>query len=262
MTIHDFITRKQSHTPITMLTCYDYWSARLLEQTGVDALLVGDSAAMVMHGYPDTTAADTQMMVYHVQAVRRGAPESFIIADMPFLSCRKGIPAAIEQVDTLIKAGANAVKIESLAGQEEVIEAIVLAGVPVMGHLGLTPQAVNQLGGYRVQGRNETAGNAIISDARRLEELGCFSLVLECVPASLAAETAGELDIPVIGIGAGAQVDGQVLVLHDMLGLVGGHTPKFVRSFLSGSELVTKAVSDFIEATREGSFPSKNESYT
>ncbi len=244
-----------------MVTCYDSWSAALIAQSSVDCMLVGDSAAMVMHGFTDTVQADTDMIALHIRAVRRGAPDSFLIGDMPFLSCRKGLYHAMDCTEKLMKSGADAVKIEGAAGHEKIISHIVQSGVPVMGHLGLTPQSVHLLGGYRVQGKTEADGEIIAGQAHRLQELGCFALVLECVPAALAQRISAELEIPVIGIGAGAGTDGQVLVLHDLLGLSGGHKPKFVREFMPGSSLVTEALQKYAEQTKSGEFPLDKESY-
>jgi 3-methyl-2-oxobutanoate hydroxymethyltransferase len=244
-----------------MVTCYDAAFARVLEVSQVDCILVGDSAAMVMHGQPDTLGATVELMAMHTAAVRRGAPTRFLVGDMPFLSFRKGIPAALDAVGALMRAGAQAVKLEGVRGHEDVITAITGSGVPVMGHLGLTPQSVNALSGFRVQGRSEDDAARILEDAKRLESLGCFSLVLECVPSALAARITRSLSIPTIGIGAGIDCDGQVLVLQDMLGLSTGHRPKFVRSYLDGFERVREAFDRFDADVKQGAFPSASESY-
>lgn len=261
LTIQDFSAMKERGVPISMVTCYDSWSAALIEQSDIDCILVGDSLAMVMHGYDTTIFADSLLVSLHVQAVRRGSPSSFIIGDMPFLSYRKGLEEAMRVVEQIMRAGANAVKLEGLYGHEEIISHIVASGVPVMGHLGLTPQSVHQLGGYRVQGRSAEDGEHMVQSARRLQELGCFALVLECVPADLAEKIAADVTVPVIGIGAGSSVDGQVLVLHDMLGLSTGHTPKFVRSYMNGADLVVQALNAYDRETKDRSFPSRKESY-
>jgi len=253
---------KNEKRKLTMLTCYDAWTARLLAQTDLDIFLVGDSAAMVVHGFDTTLAATTEMMSLHTAAVRRGAPRAFLVADMPFLSFRRGVNEALDCVDALMKAGANAVKLEGVRGHEEIVESIVGSGIPVMGHLGLTPQSVHALGGFRVQGREERAAEALMRDARRLEELGCFSLVLECVPSLLAARVTTELRIPTLGIGAGADCDGQVLVLQDMLGMNSAFRPKFVRTFQDGEKSVRDCTQAFVNAVRAGSFPNASESYT
>lgn len=261
MNILDFRKKKQHGIPVTMVTCYDHAFAALLNDSPVDCLLVGDSAAMVMHGHDSTIAADLQMMSSHTKAVRSGAPDAFIIADMPFLSYRKGVPRALDAVEELMKAGASAVKLEGLTGHEQVIEHIVSSGVPVMGHLGLTPQSVHAMGGYRVQARGAEAAGHLLEAALRLQELGCFSLVLECVPAAAAAEVSRQLEIPVIGIGAGADTDGQVLVLQDLLGMSPGKKPRFVREFLPGRELIGQALRRFTEEVAERTFPGDEESY-
>lgn len=257
----DFAAAKAAGRKISMVTCYDSSLARVLESSAVDCILVGDSAAMVMHGQTDTLAATVELMALHTAAVRRGAPTRFLIGDMPFLSFRKGVPAALDAVAALMRAGAQAVKLEGVAGHEDVIEAIVGSGVPVMGHLGLTPQSVNALSGYRVQGRREDDAVRIVEDARRLEELGCFSIVLECVPSALGARITKALSIPTIGVGAGIHCDGQVLVLQDLLGLTGGHRPKFVRTYLDGNEVVRDAIDRFDRDVKQGAFPAAAESY-
>jgi len=257
----DFAAAKAEARKISMVTCYDASLARVLEASAVDCLLVGDSAAMVMHGHPDTLAATVELMAMHTAAVRRGAPTRFLVADLPFLSYRKGVPAALDAVAAMMRAGAQAVKLEGVQGHEEVITAIVGSGVPVMGHLGLTPQSVNALAGFRVQGRSEDDAARILADARRLEELGCFSLVLECVPASLAAKITRALSIPTIGIGAGAECDGQVLVLQDLLGLSNGFRPKFLRTYFDGFGQVRDAVDRFDRDVKQGAFPAAAESY-
>lgn len=257
----DFGAAKSAGRKISMVTCYDAAFARVLEASQVDCILVGDSAAMVMHGHPDTLAATVELMALHTAAVRRGAPTRFLIGDLPFLSFRKGIPAALDAVAALMRAGAQAVKLEGVAGHEDVIAAIVGSGVPVMGHLGLTPQSVNALAGFRVQGRSNGDAERIVEDAERLEALGCFSIVLECVPSALGARITKAMGIPTIGIGAGAYCDGQVLVLQDLLGLSGGHRPKFVRTYLDGSAAVREALDRFDSDVKQGVFPAATESY-
>jgi 3-methyl-2-oxobutanoate hydroxymethyltransferase len=257
----DFAAAKAEGRKISMVTCYDAALARVLEASQVDCILVGDSAAMVMHGHSDTLAATVELMALHTAAVRRGAPTRFLIADLPFLSFRKGVPAALDAVAAMMRAGAQAVKLEGVAGHEDVIAAIVGSGVPVMGHLGLTPQSVNALAGFRVQGRSEDDAARILDEARRLESLGCFALVLECVPSRLAASITRSLSIPTIGIGAGAECDGQVLVLQDLLGLSNGHRPKFLRTYLDGFGQVRDAIDRFDSDVKQGAFPTAAESY-
>lgn len=257
----EFAAAKAAGSRISMVTCYDACLAAVLEASAVDCLLVGDSAAMVMHGHPDTLAATIELMSLHTAAVRRGAPTRFLIADLPFLSFRKGVPAALDAVAALMRAGANAVKLEGVAGHEEVVTAIAGSGVPVMGHLGLTPQSVHALAGFRVQGRSEADAARILAEALRLEELGCFALVLECVPAALAASITRALRIPTIGIGAGPACDGQVLVLQDLLGLSNGFRPKFLRSYADGFADFRDAVDRFDQDVKQGAFPTAAESY-
>lgn len=262
MTTAELKKRKSAGEKLTMVTCYDAWSARLLESSPVDFILVGDSAAMVMHGFKDTIPATVEMIAAHVAAVRRGAPSKFVIADLPFLAFRGDLNSNIRAVQTLMQAGANAVKLESSDGNLPFVRHLVESGVPVMGHIGLTPQFVNAFGGFKVQGRDVEAGRKILADARALEEAGCFSVVLECIPQTLAAEITGSLKVPTIGIGAGAMCDGQVLVLHDLLGLSGDFKPKFVRRYLEGGELMADAVKRFCRDVREGQFPDGTEGYS
>jgi 3-methyl-2-oxobutanoate hydroxymethyltransferase len=257
----DFAAAKAAGRKISMVTCYDASLARVLEASKVDCILVGDSAAMVMHGQPDTLGATVELMAMHTAAVRHGAPTRFLIGDLPFLSFRKGVPAALDAVAALMRAGAQAVKLEGVTGHEDVITAITGSGVPVMGHLGLTPQSVNALAGFRVQGRSEDDAARILEDAKRLESLGCFSLVLECVPSTLAARITRSLSIPTIGIGAGIDCDGQVLVLQDLLGLSNGHRPKFLRTYLDGFGQVRDALDRFDSDVKQGAFPTAAESY-
>lgn len=261
MTILDFYKMKKESKKISMVTSYDYWSAQLLNETEINCLLVGDSLTQVMHGYPSTVFADTDLMALHTKAVSRGAPNKFIVADMPFLSVRKGLTSAMESVDKLMKSGAHAVKIEGISGHEDVVKNIVESGVPVMGHLGLTPQSVHQLGGYKVQGKDKETSDFIFQSALKLQELGCFSIVLECVPTKLATEITQSLNIPIIGIGAGPYTDGQVLVFHDLLGLTSGHKPKFLKTFSDGRELFKESLNQFDVEVKDNIFPSPEESY-
>ena len=255
--------KRQKHDgkPIAMVTCYDAWSAQILARTDVDCLLVGDSLAVVMHGFESTVHATIDMMTLHTAAVARSAPSKFIIADMPFLSCSRGIETALDAVHSLMQAGASAIKIEGAAHQLPIIQQIVEAGVPVMGHLGLTPQSVHNLGGHRVQGQSKAAAEKIMQEARMLEDAGCFALVLECVPNRLAECLTASLGVPTIGIGAGPHTDGQVLVLHDLLGVNPEFSPKFLRRYANLHELVQGAVEAFSRDVTEKSFPSYEESY-
>lgn len=257
----EFQAAKARSRKLSMVTCYDAWTARILASTEVDALLVGDSAAMVMHGFPDTTAATIEMMCSHTAAVARGRPEKLIVADMPFLSTRQGLPHAVAAAGDLIRAGAQAVKIEGFSGHEELIPHLVESGIPVMGHLGLTPQSIHVLGGHKVQGRDQEAADRVREDALRFMDAGAFALVLECVPSVLAARISQALDIPVIGIGAGADTDGQILVLQDLLGANPGFKPKFLRTYESLHDRIVAAVDKFADQSATGDFPRETESY-
>ena len=257
MKIQDFRRFKEEGRKISMVTAYDYAMARIVNASAVDCVLVGDSAAMVMHGHPSTLPATTGMMALHAAAVARGAPGKFIVADMPFLSFRKGIRAAMDCVQALMQAGACAVKLEGVAGHEDVVGHIVRSDVPVMGHLGLTPQSVHRLGGYRAQGADARSAKLILEQAARLEALGCFALVLECVPDELAGRISAKLKIPTIGIGAGPLTDGQVLVLHDLLGMYQDISPKFVKRYLQGFALMKDALDRFDSEIKSGIFPAR-----
>jgi 3-methyl-2-oxobutanoate hydroxymethyltransferase len=261
MNVLDFQTCKTRQEKIVMLTCYDYTSARIVQDSDVDVILVGDSAAMVMHGYGTTIPADVEMMCRHIESVARGTKNKFIVGDMPFLSFRQSLTDNMRAVASVMKAGAHAVKLEGIEGNTETIVHIVKSGVPVMGHLGLTPQSVNQLGGYRVQGRGDRAAKALREEALACEQAGCFALVLECVPDELAAEITASLSIPTIGIGAGAGTDGQVLVMQDLLGLSSDFKPKFVRKYLDGRKLWQEAFNAYASDVKSGQFPATDESY-
>ena len=260
-TVLDFQKARASQRPISMVTSYDSWSAALIEKSPIDCILVGDSAAMVMHGESNTLAATVDMMALHTRAVRKGAPDTFIVTDLPFLSYRKGIPATMDAVQAICQAGAQAVKLEGADGHLDVIRHIVESGVPVMGHLGLTPQSVHTLGGHRVQGRNSQAAQKLIHQAKALEAAGCFSIVLECIPESLAGQITDAVTLPTIGIGSGPGTSGQVLVFQDLLGLNTGFHPVFVRKYLEGDKLIGHALEGFAEDVKERSFPTLNESY-
>ncbi|MBU0934765.1 MAG: 3-methyl-2-oxobutanoate hydroxymethyltransferase [Spirochaetes bacterium] len=254
-TIPDFKAAKEAGRRIAMLTCYDVSTAAILQDAGIDAVLVGDSVAMVVHGHPSTTTATIDMIETHIRAVRSGAPDLCVVGDMPFLSTRRGLAAGVDAAGALIRAGANAVKIEGLSGHEELIPALVGGGVPVMGHLGLLPQSVNVLGGYSKRGKDVDEADRIVQDARELERLGCFAMVLECIPAKLAARIQAEVGIPTIGIGAGLACDGQILVSNDMLGLTAGYVPAFAKRYLNAHELFRQAFTEYIEEVRQGEFP-------
>lgn len=261
MNIINFSDKKKSGDKITMITCYDYTSACLLAKTNIDCLLVGDSLAMTMHGFKDTLSATLEMMCLHTAAVKRGAGNKFVVGDMPFLSYRKSLSDNIIAVQAMMQAGADAIKIENADGNLELIEHLVKSGIPVMGHLGLTPQFVLAFGGYKVQGKTNEAAEKIKQDALLLQKAGCFSLVLECVPPQLAQEITNSLTIPTIGIGAGSHTNGQVLVIQDMLGLNADFKPKFVKQYLNGFELIQHAVNQYVDEVSTGVFPQDEHSY-
>jgi 3-methyl-2-oxobutanoate hydroxymethyltransferase len=244
-----------------MVTAYDAWSARLLADCPVDCLLVGDSAMMVVHGEKDTLGATPELMAMHTRSVAVGAPGKFIVSDMPFLAARKGEAHALDCAAMLLRAGAHAVKVEGAQGHIHVIRHLVESGIPVMGHLGLTPQWVRGMGGFRVQARGAEAAGQLREDAAALEQAGVFALVLECIPQDLAREVTSALRIPTIGIGAGAGCDGQVLVLHDMLGLNPDFKPRFARRFGDGADLVRAAAARYCDAVRGGEFPAPEEGF-
>jgi 3-methyl-2-oxobutanoate hydroxymethyltransferase len=260
-TIQDFLSAKKENRKIVMVTCYDYWSAKILNNTDIDSVLVGDSASMVMHGFKTTVNASIAMMVNHVQAVKRGMPDKFLVADMPFLEHRKGLTRAMNGIDRLMKAGAQAIKLEGADGNLELVEHIVKSGVPTMGHLGLTPQSVHKFGGFKVQGKGNGDSLKLIEDAKKLEGAGCFSIVLELVPSETAAKITEALKIPTIGIGAGSASSGQILVLQDLLGMDKDFNPKFLKKYLNGFELITSAINSYAKEVKEVKFPSKEESF-
>ena len=262
MDILAFQRAKAQHKKLTMVTCYDYAFASILAQTEIDCLLVGDSVAMVYHGHPSTVHATVEMMALHTAAVARGAGKKMVIADLPFLIDRQGIDKAMQAVQRLMQAGAHAVKLEGVDGQEPLIENLVAAGVPVMGHLGLTPQSINQLGGHKVQCRDDGGQARLTAQAKRLQASGCFGVVLECVPAHIAQSVTEQLVIPTIGIGAGVATDGQVLVLPDLLGLDPNFSPKLVKKYCQGFDVVSHAVNTYVQEVQQGIFPSAQHSYS
>ncbi|MDQ7006387.1 MAG: 3-methyl-2-oxobutanoate hydroxymethyltransferase [Acidobacteriota bacterium] len=248
--------------PLVMLTAYDAPSARIADEAGVDLLLVGDSLAMVVLGYEDTLRVDLEDMVRHTAAVARTRPQALVVADMPYLSYHTGPADAVRAAGRLVREGhAEAVKLEGGRRRREVIEALVGAEIPVMGHLGLTPQSLNAMGGYRVQGRALEQVDALLEDARILEEAGVFALVLEGVPAEVARRVTAQVGVPTIGIGAGADCDGQVLVFHDLLGLGDGPLPKFVKAYADLRRQAVSAVSAFADQVRSGAFPTPRHAY-
>jgi len=260
VTTLDFLRMKQRRQPISMLTAYDYPTALAMDQAGIDSILVGDSLGMVVLGYPDTLSVTMDDMLHHCKAVARGAHASLLIGDMPFMSYQVSPQEAVRNAGRFLQeAGMDAVKLEGGRDRQDAIRLIVSAGIPVMGHIGLTPQSVHQLGGYRLQGRNSAEARRLLDDARILQDAGCFSLVLESVPSQLATLISQELEIPSIGIGAGPGCDGQVLVTHDLLGLFERFTPRFVKQYANLSQEMTLAFNQYSQDVREHRFPANEQ---
>lgn len=261
--ILDLQRKKTEGQPITMLTAYDYPGAILVDEAGIDLILVGDSLAMTVLGYPNTVSVTVDEMLHHCKAVARGAKRAFLIGDMPFMSYQIERNEAVRNAGRFIKeAGMDAVKLEGGREVVETTQAIVKAGIPVMGHLGLTPQTATKLGGYKVQGKTAAAAQHLLEDALALEEAGCFSLVLEAVPAAVAKAVSQRLIIPTIGIGAGPNCDGQVLVFHDILGLFDRFTPKFVKKYADLRPAILAAFQAYRQEVEAGEFPTANHSFT
>ncbi len=261
-TINDFRLRKESGMPVSMITCYEYSLARIIDETPMDVILVGDSLGNVIAGYDTTIPVTVDQIIYHSEIVRRGAPSKFVVADMPFMSYHVSVEDSLRNAGRIMKeTGVNAVKLEG--GREfcPVVQALTAASIPVMGHLGLTPQSVHKLGGYSVQGREEEKRKRLIEDALLLQEAGAFSIVFEKVPASLATEISEKLTIPTIGIGAGNGCDGQVLVINDLLGMDNGFHPKFVKKYADLYTVSKQAIESYDREVKERSFPSKEFSY-
>ncbi len=262
-TIITFKQSKQQGRKISMLTAYDYSTAKLMDEAGINAILVGDSLGNVVLGYKDTLSVTMEDMIHHGAAVARGAKNAMVVVDMPFMSYQASVYDAVVNAGRLMKEGrASAVKLE---GGKEVcpqVKAVTEAGIPVMGHLGLTPQSINALGGHRVQGKTQQAAQKLLDDARALQEAGAFAVVLECVPEKLADKVTKELEIPTIGIGAGSGCDGQVLVYQDMLGMFSDFTPKFVKKFANVGQVMKEAFKSYIDEIQQGSFPSQEHCYS
>jgi len=255
MKVNDFQKKKIRNEKITLVTCYDATSAKIVEASEVDAILVGDTAAMTMHGYPTTVPATLDMMVWHTQSVSRVIKRKFIVGDLPFLSYRHSLAKSMQAVQAILQAGAQAIKLEGVEGNQDLIQHIVESGVPVMGHLGLTPQSVHSLGGFRIQGRGELSAETLIKHAQRLQEAGCFAIVLECIPVSLAHRVTESLHIPTIGIGAGPYTSGQILVWQDLLGMQEDLNIKFVKRYLNGFELIKKALNTYHHEVQRAHYP-------
>ncbi|MDC0759816.1 3-methyl-2-oxobutanoate hydroxymethyltransferase [Brevibacillus sp. AG] len=248
--------KKETRTPITMVTAYDYPSAKLVDEAGADMILVGDSLGMVVLGYDSTIPVTMEDMLHHTKAVTRGAKRAFVVADLPFLSYHGTVEEAVKNAGRLMQEGlAKAVKMEGGRELAPIITRCVQAGIPVVGHIGLTPQSVHQLGGYKVQGRDLEAAKKLLDEALAIQEAGAFAIVLECVPEEVAGMIANKLDIAVIGIGAGATCDGQVLVFHDMVGYASDITPKFVKRYANIGETIREAVETYNKEVEARSFP-------
>lgn len=257
-----FKKAKEEKRKLTMLTAYDYSFAKLMDESGVDSILVGDSVGMVCLGYEDTLSVTMEDMIHHTAAVSRGAKNALVVADMPFMSYQTSVYDAVVNAGRLIKEGrAHAVKLEGGFEVTEQIKAIVAASIPVVGHIGLTPQSINAFGGFKVQGKSEEAAQKLLDEARAVEKAGAFAVVLECVPEKLAAKISEEISIPTIGIGAGAGCDGQVLVYQDMLGLFSDFTPKFVKKFADAGAVVREAFAGYIKEVQAGTFPAKEHTF-
>ncbi|MFQ5684623.1 MAG: 3-methyl-2-oxobutanoate hydroxymethyltransferase [Candidatus Binatia bacterium] len=262
VTVPEIRRMKQTGEKITALTAYDYTFARILDETGVDILLVGDSLGSVIQGRESTLPVTLEEMIYHTGAVVRGRNRALVVADMPFLSFQVSLEEAKRNAGRFLQeAGAEAVKVEGGVAMIETIQAIVQIGIPVMGHVGLTPQSIHRFGGYKVQGKEKEERQAVMEDALAVEEGGAFSVVLEGIPRDLAKEITRRLSIPTIGIGAGVDCDGQVLVVHDMLGLFDMYTPKFVKRYADVKGTITAAVQNFMSEVRDGKFPDEEHSF-
>lgn len=257
MRVQDFLKLKQQKQKISMVTCYDYSFAKIVDQSNIHCILVGDSLAMTMYGHSTTIPATVDDMALHVAAVARGAKNKFIIGDMPFLSYRKGLKHTMNAVEKIIQAGAHAIKLEGCHGNLDLIRHIVESGVPVMGHLGLMLQSIHQMGGFKVQGRNEGAYEELVNQALQLEKAGCFAIVLELVVADIASSISKQLTIPTIGIGSGVETDGQVLVLQDLLGMNLDFNTKFVKKYCDLNTQVQSALNQFHMEVQCHDFPSK-----
>ena len=262
VTTHRLIEMKQRGEKISMLTAYDYSMAKLIDQAGMDVILVGDSASNVMAGNVTTLPITLDQMIYHGKSVMKAVNRALVVVDLPFGMYQGNSKEALASAIRVMKeTHADCIKLEGGAEVRESIERILCAGIPIMGHLGLTPQSINKFGTYTVRAREEAEANKLIEDAHLLEEIGCFALVLEKIPAELAARVASEITIPVIGIGAGGGVDGQVLVMHDMLGINQGFSPRFLRRYANLGEEITRAVQAYIEDVKSQDFPNEKEQY-
>ena len=261
-TVMTFQRQKDEQKKITMLTAYDYSTAKVMDNAGINGILVGDSLGMVMLGYEDTLSVTMEDIIHHTKAVARGAKNALVVADMPFMSYQTSVYDAVYNAGRLMKEGrCQAVKLEGGAAVCPQIEAIVAASIPVMAHIGLTPQSVNAFGGFKVQGKSEEAAKRILAEAKQVEAAGAFAVVLECVPAKLAELVTKSVSIPTIGIGAGAGCDGQILVYQDMLGMFGDFRPKFVKQFAHVGAEMEKGIKAYIAETQNGTFPAQEHTF-
>ncbi|MBR5270684.1 MAG: 3-methyl-2-oxobutanoate hydroxymethyltransferase [Clostridia bacterium] len=261
-TVSTFLSQKQNGEKITMLTAYDYSTAKLIDEAGINSILVGDSLGTVILGYEDTLPVTMEDIIHHTRAVARGAKNALVVADMPFMSYQTSVYDAVKNAGRLIKeGGAAAVKLEGGASVTEQISAIVKASIPVVGHIGLTPQSVNVFGGHKVQGKSEESARQIIEDAKAVERAGAFAIVMECVPAKLAEVITKTVSVPTIGIGAGAGCDGQVLVYQDMLGMFSDFCPKFVKKYADVGEMMKEAFGQYKNEVQSGAFPTQEHTF-
>jgi 3-methyl-2-oxobutanoate hydroxymethyltransferase len=261
MTVPEFQQRKRERKKLILVTAYDALFTRIVEEAGIEAILVGDSLGVVVHGEKDTLSVTMEDMLYHARLVGRAAQRALVIADMPFLSYQVSVEEAVRNAGRFLKAGAAAVKLEGGAAVIDRVRAITRFGIPVMGHLGMTPQSVHAYGGYKVQGKEHAQGEALLQDARALEQAGAFAVVLEAIPADLARRVTDSIGIPTIGIGAGPDCDGQVLVLYDLLGLFDEFIPKFVKPYAHLKADALQALRRYREEVEQGKFPTDAESY-
>ena len=261
-TVLTFKEAKEKHEKLTMLTAYDYSTAKLIDEAGINSILVGDSLGMVCLGYEDTLSVTMEDMIHHTRAVTRGAKNALVVADMPFMSYQTSVYDAVVNAGRLMKEGrAQAVKLEGGKEVVEQIKAIVNASIPVVAHIGLTPQSINAFGGFKVQGKSEEAAKRLLEEARAVEEAGAFAVVLECVPAKLAEFISKQISIPTIGIGTGAEYDSQVLVYQDMLGMYSDFVPKFVKQYAKVGEVMKKAFEEYIKEVKDGVFPEEKHTF-
>ena len=257
-----FRKAKSAGAKLSMLTAYDYTTAKLVDAAGINGILVGDSLGMVMLGYPDTLSVTMEDMIHHTRAVARGAKDTLVVADMPFMAYHLSTAQAVENAGRLVKeGGAQAVKLEGGAQFCDEVRTITRASIPVMGHLGLTPQSINAFGGFKVQGKSAEAGQRIVDDARALEAAGVFAIVLECIPAELAQIVSEAVSVPTIGIGSGAGCDGQILVYQDMLGMYDGILPKFAKRFAEAGNVMKQAFADYRDEVQAGTFPAPEHTF-